>query len=110
MATLGTWVSFADASKPKGQMFIGCIVVKASNPILAMFRIVELGLWPVSAALGDSLDVAMWPVDLNFFTDGEIERMPSEKEVHDLRKRNIVEGTIVEKRPKKTKPQGTRHE
>jgi hypothetical protein len=42
----GAWLSFADAHKPKGQMFLGVIIVKADDPNAAVERVIELGLWP----------------------------------------------------------------
>lgn len=67
----GAWLSFADAHAPKGQMFLGVIIVKADDPNAAVARVIELGLWPQIPGL----DVEILPVDLNHYQPGEIDRM-----------------------------------
>jgi hypothetical protein len=69
---LGAWLSFADAHRPKGHMFLGIVIVKADDPNAAVARVIELGLWPENVP---GLDVEILPVNLNDYQPGEIDRM-----------------------------------
>jgi hypothetical protein len=99
----GAWLSFADAHMPKGQMFVGVIIVKADDPNAAVARVVELGLWPDLPGL----DVEILPVDLNDYQPEEIDRMLDRtgaeqlgiqvtvrKKGHGITARNSLEGVI----------------
>src|SRR5271157_652737 len=84
----GIWISFADMVKPKGQMFVGVIIVKATEPNAAVARVVELGLWPKIP--GSYIDIAMWSVDIEEYSPNDIDRMLTEHEAAGLGARTTV--------------------
>ena len=76
--TIGTWLSFADKSKPRGQQAFGCIIVEEEGENEAVSKVIELGLWPHLGPTYEekmNLDVAMWPVELKNYKPEDLNRM-----------------------------------
>ena len=78
---LGWWFSFADANKPKGQMFVGIAIVGAEDPNAGMARCIELGIWPSHVA---GLDIEILPVDLNEYDAADMDKMLSRADAERL--------------------------
>jgi hypothetical protein len=81
--TIGTWLSFADKSKPRGQQAFGCIIVDVEGNNEAVTKVLELGLWPHLGTTYEEcmkLDVAMWPVELKNYKPEDLNRMLSVEE------------------------------
>jgi hypothetical protein len=94
---LAAWVSFADRSKPHGQMFVGCIIVKIPKDTpftdfarTAVARVRELELWPRFPGSCHNLSVVAYPTNLNEYVEKDIERMLTEKEVEVLGDRTTI--------------------
>lgn len=78
---LGWWLSFADAKKPRGQMFVGCAIVQAADPNVAVAQCLMLGIWPENVP---GLDVEFVPVDLNQYAVTDLNRMLTREDAERL--------------------------
>lgn len=92
--SVGIWLSFADKSRPRGEMFVGVVIVQARSNNAAVARVVELGLWPkTDVVTGRNLDVVMYPVDVTGYAM-YLDRLLDEEEAAFLGERCTVRRPI----------------
>jgi hypothetical protein len=70
------WLSFADPDKPKGQQFLGVVIVRAPGFVSAIELANSLGLNPWGAVRGEEID----PTDI---APEHFNRLLSQKELVD---------------------------